>query len=193
MWRRRYSIGGKRGLGHKPRYYFGKQFRASARRVEIEVIMSWFIDYWHRQIPLVSCEQLRFTMRYKTARAGWRAMSCIRECLCQCKRGVVLAKALGLHRERVEIKASASWLIDCLDSQIILAWCEQMERTKGSASFALAGVNKIRRPAIACFSPSKWATNNYKFLATQTGDVFLFLRVFEGGSFLFKKRSSPQN
>ena len=50
-------------------------------------------------------------MRYETVRTGWRAVLCIRECLCQCERGVVLAKALGLRRERVDIKASASWLI----------------------------------------------------------------------------------
>ena len=93
VWRRRYSIGGKRGLGRKPRYNLDKQFRASARRVEIEVIMSWFIDYWHRQITLVSCEQMGFTMRYETARAGWRAVLCIREGLCQCDRDIIPANS----------------------------------------------------------------------------------------------------
>ena len=62
-----------------------------------------------------------FTKRYETVRAGWRAVLCIREGLCQCEREFALAKMIGQLRGRVEIKALASWLIVCMIGQIILA------------------------------------------------------------------------
>ena len=126
----------------------------------------------------MSCEQLRLTARYATVRAGWRAVLCIREGLCQCDRGVDFAKIVRAT-PRTDRDQSVSVVVNRL-----LRWPDipRVVRTngthKGERQFRFGGRVYSR------------ATGDCTILTTQAGNAFLFLRVREGGSFLFQRKEA---